>query len=283
MRTQAHIIDTKAVKKVLNLLPDHWVVRELTERDYGIDLMVEIFVPVLKDTKGNEAFDSSGAIFHIQIKGTNTKLQVSRAGTINHSLGKSSLKYVEKFSVPFFLFRLDVSSNLNKCYFVWLQRYIKNVLDIDDPSWRDSKKKSVSVHIPKENIVIDRMERIEEIAFRPKYLEELIEYRELYADLVHRFSSIQEGNHASDNRAISEITALAQRIKRLNVLLSRNNCCVNSSCFDELIEHIQNSQNNITSFSEFPGKYNLDLLCESIQDMMSVEEFVSENDGHTAY
>lgn len=283
MRTQAHVIDTKAVKKVLNLLPDHWVVRELTERDYGIDLMVEIFVPGLRDKKGNEAFDSSGAIFHIQIKGTSKELKASKSGSINYSLDKSSLKYVEKFSVPFFLFRLDLSSDSDKCYFVWIQRYIKDVLDIEDPFWRESRKNSVTVRIPKENLVLARIERVQEIAFRPKYLEELIEYRELYGDLVNRFTAMLSGNHANDERAISEITALARRIQRFSVLLSRNNCCVSRSCFDELIDYIENAQVNITEFSDFSGKYNLDLLYESIEGMMSVEEFVLENDGHTAY
>ena len=50
-------------------LPDYWVVRELTERDYGIDLMVEVFTPGLKDRKGKDAFAKTGAIFHVQIKG----------------------------------------------------------------------------------------------------------------------------------------------------------------------------------------------------------------------
>jgi hypothetical protein len=251
MRTQAHVIDTKAVKKVLNLLPDHWVVRDLTERDYGIDLMVEIFVPGLKDKKGNDAFDSSGAVFHIQIKGTSKEVRGSKVGTINYSLGKSSLKYVEKFSVPFFLFRVDVSSDSNKCYFVWIQRYIKDVLDIEDPSWRESRKKSVTVRIPKENIVSERIERVEEIAFRPKYLEELIEYRELYGDLVNRFTAMLSGNYANDERSMSEITAIARRIQRFNVLLARNNYCVSHSCFDELIDYMENAQVNITDFSDF--------------------------------
>jgi hypothetical protein len=283
MRTQAHIVDTKAVKKVLNLLPDYWVVRELTERDYGIDLVVEIFVPGLKDKKGNDAFDASGAIFHIQIKGTSKKFRTSKDGTINYSIDKKSLKYVEKFSVPFFLFRVGVSSDLDKCYFIWIQRYIKDVLDIEDTSWRESTKKSLRVYMPKENIVSARIERIEEIAFRPKYLEELIEYRELYGDLDYRFSIMLCGNCVDVEEAIYGITVLARRIQRFNVLLSRNECCVSYSCFDELIDYIENAQVGITVFSDFPGKYNLDLLYDSIESMMSVEEFVLENDGHKAY
>ncbi|MFG1495383.1 DUF4365 domain-containing protein [Saccharospirillum sp. HFRX-1] len=283
MRTQTHVTDTKAVKKVLNQLPDHWVVRELTERDYGIDLMVEIFIRGLEDKKGNEAFDSSGAIFHIQIKGTSNELKASKVGSINYSLDKDSLKYVEKFSVPFFLFRLNVSSDSNECYFVWIQRYIKDVLDTEDPFWRESAKKSITIRIPKENMVLERIERIEEIAFRPKYLEELIEYREFYGDLVHRFSAMLSGNYAKDERTISEITVHVRRIQRLSVLLSRNNCSVSHSSFDKLVNYIENAQVNINDFSDFSEKYNLDLLYESIEGMSLVEDFVLGNDGHTAY
>lgn len=31
-RTQSHITETKSLKKFLNIIPDHWVVRELSER-----------------------------------------------------------------------------------------------------------------------------------------------------------------------------------------------------------------------------------------------------------
>jgi hypothetical protein len=38
MRPRAHEIDTVARRRVASALPDEWVERELTGRDYGIDL-----------------------------------------------------------------------------------------------------------------------------------------------------------------------------------------------------------------------------------------------------
>src|SRR5690606_36841419 len=104
-----------------------------------------------------------------------------------------------------------------------------------------------------------------------------------YGDLDNRFTALLSGNYANDEKSVSEITAIARRIQRFNVLLARNNCCVSHSSLDELIDYIENAQVNITDFSDFSGKHNLDLLYDSIEGVMSVEEFVLENDGHTAY
>jgi len=150
MRTQTHIVDSRAVKAVMAHMPHHWVVRELTERDYGIDLMVEIFAPGLKDAKGKDAFAATGSVFHIQIKGTEDALKPVRAGTINYCINKSSLSYVEKFSIPFFLFHVSVADP-QKIYFLWIQRYIKDVMDRETPTWREDKEDSITVRIPPEN------------------------------------------------------------------------------------------------------------------------------------
>ncbi|MDQ7098735.1 MULTISPECIES: DUF4365 domain-containing protein [unclassified Serratia (in: enterobacteria)] len=88
MRTVQHIIDTRSIKRVLNILPDHWVIRELTERDYGIDLLIEIFEKNNKDKNDHDVFVSTGAIFHAQVKGTNSTLKVDKKNNISFSFDK---------------------------------------------------------------------------------------------------------------------------------------------------------------------------------------------------
>lgn len=63
-------------------IPDHWVVRELTERDYGIDLVVEVFEAAGLDKKGHEKFETSGGLFHIQVKGTRDPVKVNKEGYV---------------------------------------------------------------------------------------------------------------------------------------------------------------------------------------------------------
>lgn len=42
-RTQTHITDTLAIREIMSKLPENWLVRGLEERDYGIDLSIELY------------------------------------------------------------------------------------------------------------------------------------------------------------------------------------------------------------------------------------------------
>jgi hypothetical protein len=282
MRTQTHIVDSRAVKAVMAHLPDHWVVRELTERDYGIDLMVEIFTPGLKDAKGKDAFTATGSVFHIQIKGTEEVLKPVQAGTINYCIDKNSLSYVEKFSIPFFLFRMSVEDP-QEIYFLWIQRYIKDVMDRETPMWREDKEDSITVRIPPENKLPDRIDRIEEIAFRPKYLEELTEFTQIYGDIGDRIRAIRAGKHQVDEDVISDLKNCAYRARRLDVLLTRNHCCVNRQSIDKLIDYIISLDTQKGRESQPPDEFNLKLLAQSTTGMDMVESLVLENDALSAY
>lgn len=282
MRTQTHIVDSKAVKAVMAELPHHWVVRELTERDYGIDLMVEIFAPGLKDGKGKDAFDATGAVFHIQIKGTEEPLESVRSGTINYCIDKKSLSYVEKFSIPFFLFRVSVADP-RMIYFLWIQRYIKDVMDRGTPMWREDKEDSITVRIPPENKLPEGIKKIESIAFRPKYLEELAEFSEIYGDIGNRISAICAGTHDVNEEVIADLKNRAYRARRLNVLLMLNECCINRQSVDALIQYILGLDTLEGRSTEPPDAHNFAMLAQSITGMDMVENFVLENDGLSAY
>jgi hypothetical protein len=282
MRTQTHIVDSKAVKVVMAHLPHHWVVRELTERDYGIDLMVEIFAPGLKDAKGKDAFAATGSVFHIQIKGTEEALKSVQAGTINYCIDKNSLSYVEKFSIPFFLFRVSVADP-QKIYFLWIQRYIKDVMDRETPMWREDKEDSITVRIPPENQLPDGIDKLEGIAFRPKYLEELAEFSEIYGDIGNRIGAIRAGMHDVNEDVISDLKNRANRVRRLDVLLTRNECCINRQSVDALIEYISGLDTPEGRGTQPPDEHNFEMLAQSMTGRDVVENFVLENDALSAY
>lgn len=42
-RTQTHTIDTKAIRRLITTLSEDWLIRDLSDRDYGIDLKLEYF------------------------------------------------------------------------------------------------------------------------------------------------------------------------------------------------------------------------------------------------
>nr|WP_298414543.1 DUF4365 domain-containing protein [uncultured Halomonas sp.] len=282
MRTQTHIIDSRAVKAVIAQLPDHWVVRELTERDYGIDLMVEIFAPGLTDANGKEAFAETGAIFHIQIKGVDKQIQSVKTGTINYCISKKSLGYVEKFSIPFFLFRVSVADP-QKIYFLWIQRYIKDVMDRENPMWREKNEDSITICIPPENELSNGLKKIEDIAFRPKYLEELMEFSQIYEEIGNRINAIRNGQHEVNEEVIEEIKNRAYRARRFNVLLTHNNCCIDGKSLDALIQYVTELDTVDGRNQPIPDEHNLKMLANSMTGMDIVEEIVLENEGSVAY
>lgn len=282
MRTHSHVVDSKAIKTVMAQLPHHWVVRELTERDYGIDLMVEIFAPALKDAKGKDAYAATGSIFHIQIKGTEESLSPVSAGTINYSINKKSLAYVEKFSTPFLLFRVSVTDP-QSIYFLWIQRYIKDVMDRETPLWREGEENSITVRIPLENKLPEGMEKIERIAVGPKYLEELAEFSDIYREIEIRVDSIRAGTHDVNDGVIEELRSRAYRVRRMSVLLTHNDCCIDADSVDALIEHISSLGAPEVRSKQLPETHNFGLLAQSIVGMDSVYNFVLENDGLVAY
>jgi len=287
MRTNTHIIDTKSIKKLLQSFPDHWVVRELSERDYGIDLGIEIFVEKGLDKHSHKTYDSSGCVCNIQVKGTNKKLKVNKKdNSIHYSFKKEALLYVERFATPFLLIRVDVSSNKAETYYVWLQRYIKDVLDLEYPDWRKNKQKSYTIKIPVENSLMKNFTKIENIASRIKYIEELLEYREVFTSLDHMLYAIGTGDHSSSPEVYQHINTQVNKISRLITLLSRNHCSIDLSSINDLSEFIgevESGSKNIKKLMDYPHKYNLELLSNSIDSTEFIENILAENESEKVY
>ena len=287
MRIYQHIIDTKAIKKTLRIFPDHWVVRELSERDYGTDLIIEIFSESGKDTHDHTIYESSGCVCNIQVKGTNEQLKICESdNSIHYSFGKNSLLYVERFATPFLLVRVDVSNDESETYYVWLQRYIKDVLDIERPNWRKESQMSFTIKIPLENSLPNRQNKIERIASRIKYIEELIEYREIYVSIKPMLLAISTGQHPSDQQTYQYLKNQVSKISRLFILLSRNNCSMDIECVQDLynfIVEVENGSRTQGELSNYPHKINFELLSSEVDSIASVENFVAENESEKVY
>jgi len=283
MRIKQHIIDTKAIKNVLKHLPDEWVVRELTERDYGIDLFVEIFEKEGLDGNNNDQYISTGYISHLQIKGTEKRI-LPRGGYISYSIKKSFLQYAEKFAIPFFLFR--VSNYNQKTYFIWIQRYISEVLDLEHPNWREGNTKSITIKIPKENnLELEKSkEKIKHIALRIKYLEEYSEFVEKFMDVKNYVDSINTITINNDLYKFMELTM--KRLSKLKTLLKNNNVQVDEALIEGLLQAIQNHKNNNITHEELINifnNFNIDLLLSDQDSRIGIENFIAENNGESVY
>lgn len=280
MRTNTHIIDTKSIKKVITSIPDEWVIRELSERDYGTDMMIELFLP-----SDNLSYESSGALCNIQVKGTEKKLVKSKDGTIHYSIKKSFLKYCEKFTIPFLLFRVDVSSKNGEIYFLWLQRYIFDVLDEQQPSWRTDKTKSIILKIPFQNKLSKNIKKIVDIAFKTPYTMQLITYRELFTVIEPMMKAMANENHKTEEQSLEYLKTQLQKLLRLDVLLDLNQSCVSSQTIQSLISLVDecSTDNDFKKFQNFSSWYNMELLSSSVDFHNAVKNFVVENEGEVLY
>jgi hypothetical protein len=285
MRTYSHVIDTRSIKRVLELIPDHWVIRELTERDYGIDLFIEIFEKTGADKNGHDTFDSTGAVFHAQVKGTAEQLKPKKNKNFRFQLNKSAMLYAESFSTPFLLFIVDVSSQSAKSYFLWIQRYVSDVLDVRTPGWRDKKQRSFSVEIPDKNDISSGLEKIKAIASRPRLIQETVDFRDSYFHLSHQLDSAARGELSVDTESLNHMRLLAKRIRNLKVIFKYNNCGIDKKCAEELLHFVEslNTGSSRLDFPEHPHRHNFNLLANSLEGLGSVESFIAANNGDTAY
>lgn len=159
-RHNNHVIETKSLIIVQNLLPAYWVIREY-KPDYGIDLSVELFEKI-----GNDMYATLGEHIYIQLKGTehlnvgtykiyernNVEMRPLQKGKISKeenvvkfTLDVSELMTVEKMgsAVPVLLFVVDVKE---KCiYYICLNDYIEKVIIPEDPNYMAKDDKVIQI------------------------------------------------------------------------------------------------------------------------------------------
>jgi hypothetical protein len=147
-RSDTHVIDTLAVRSIINQLPENWLVRGLEERDYGIDLSIELF----------DGEHPTGCYSLIQVKGTRSAFEDSVSFP---KFPTKTLEYAQLFPEPFFLFHTSVSNGDTR--FVWLQKYIEARLRSDRPKWADQN--SNTIYFPDENTLssVEGKRKIERI------------------------------------------------------------------------------------------------------------------------
>jgi len=128
-------------------IPTEWILRDI-HPDYGIDKSLEIVED--KIVTGKEIL--------IQLKGTQT-IDV-HGDHISFSINTRHLKYYLEKDVPVFLILVDVLEE--NCYWIFLQQYAYDVLNINRPSWVDQQ--TITIRIPIEQRVSSTVDQIIEIA-----------------------------------------------------------------------------------------------------------------------
>lgn len=101
-----HVMETKSGRLLGSLAPDDWIVREVTERDYGIDCYIEL---------SNSLGEVTGDLLSVQLK-SEEKIEWKTApdGTETArsvSIAVETANYWLRLPVPVLLFVADLSEN----------------------------------------------------------------------------------------------------------------------------------------------------------------------------
>lgn len=99
----SHVSEKKALQILGNLLPKQWIIRELTERDYGIDLYVEIV---------SKSGFVTGHLLALQVKGVKN-VKFNKNGQYRFTKVKvSTINYWLGLPVPVFVILVDLEKKV---------------------------------------------------------------------------------------------------------------------------------------------------------------------------
>ena len=157
-RPKQHVIDSQAQSLFLQSLPAEWVVRPRVP-DYGIDYEVEIV----------EGDSFTGLTFYVQLKGTLSPKYTDASFCLSFEVDKLTY-YSDKVNRPVFIMVADLVNN--ECLWLYAQRFIREVLRVNNPSWH--LQKNVTLHIPKANRLPGTLESLVQAA-KKGTVEEIVQ------------------------------------------------------------------------------------------------------------
>jgi hypothetical protein len=238
-RTHTHIIDTKAVRKVVAVLPEWWILRNMEERDYGIDLMLEVFEEALGTPKPEHR--PTGSIIFGQVKGQQEKF--NKAATL-YDVPVKTLLYAELFPNPFLL--LFVSLDTNEVRFVWVQQYILTVLNVERPDWREGTGGPINIDFPATNVLANGYQRITDFVLKYRDREIALQFLVAYEWMKFHLDMARYGDIAGAQTAFQYL----KRLRRLSDFMARHRGGDSHIDLDAIQQHLQDIQSGTVLFDQ---------------------------------
>lgn len=112
IRADSHIKETESYKVFNSKIPSEWVIRDVTERDYGIDCYIEL----VDDEKR-----LTGEIAFVQLKSTQV-IEWKNNCYKFYNVTKSTTNYLNGFKIPTFIFLVDLLKK--EMFFLSVKEYI---------------------------------------------------------------------------------------------------------------------------------------------------------------
>jgi hypothetical protein len=211
----------------------------MEERDYGIDLLLEIFEEYSPGHKLEHY--PTGNLVLAQVKGQQKKF--GRSPTF-YGFPLKTLLYAELFPIPFLLFY--VSLDAKEVRFVWLQKYIQVKLDQEQPQWREGTPDPVNIEFPPDNILSPNDQRITQFLLKQRDRETGMQFLAAYEWLKFHLSSAPGGESKVVHSALGDL----QRLRDLTDFIQRHQGPDNRIDLDELQLHLEDIAAGKTSFCD---------------------------------
>lgn len=138
-RIASHAKETKSRDFIRNILDtDDSLIREWTERDYGIDFLLELF---------DNGFPT-GKLAFLQIKGTEKIEKLKKTDEVSCQVSRSSLFYALQDIIPFVVIYVSISEGI--FFYIDLQSIRESFTDK-----LESDQEKINIRIPFDNCVRD--------------------------------------------------------------------------------------------------------------------------------
>lgn len=114
LRADNHIRESAGSKVLESFIPSEWMIRDITERDYGIDCYIELI---------NADKRLTGEIAFVQMKTTDKiDWRIKDKGFKFYKVERSTTNYLCGFKIPTYLFLVDLSTK--EMFFLSVKEYI---------------------------------------------------------------------------------------------------------------------------------------------------------------
>ena len=272
-RGDTHRIDTLAVRRFITALSADWVVRELSDRDYGVDLKLEYF----------DNNKPTGVVVFLQVKGTSSVIKPKNNQIIFKNFPTRTLNYCALFPEPFALIHLSINND-EPIYFLWLQKYITH--ELNDNENTKLEQGTISLKIPVcNNLLLDEgKKKFLKIAQYNLMLRSTLDFLK---DKIYWEQEFAQFQNDINNKSIC--IKRVQKLKSYDALYTdlfhgQNQPVIN---FDEVIKNIKlivdfnDDSNRVNALEEFSESINA--FAEMLLSKEDVEQFVDEQVGEKPY
>ena len=203
-----HQIDDLACQQFKQCLPRQWVIRAQSH-DYGIDGEVEVF----KSANDQDVADSTGTIFKVQIKGTQSASVSGSGEIVSLQLEVPNVRYLcDELRLPVVLILADTNSKQTWWHAPQMDTDLRDRLDRPEAT----NQKSLVVHMPTKNHLPNSVPQlVRKIADVELFLASKCVTQASMVDFHGMLSHIPDLDAALESYR-AKITALSiQRIDRL--------------------------------------------------------------------